>query len=89
MKKIALSTFAALILISLGAISANAKTKVVAKKAPVVQKPSIICSYDAYNCSNFKTRAEAMKVFSQCGGIKKDVHRLDADKDGIACESLK
>ncbi len=88
MRKIILSIFAILVLISLGTISASAKTKTIKKTLPV-QKSSIICSYDAYNCSDFKTRAEAMKVFSKCGGVKKDIHRLDADKDGIACENLK
>ena len=28
------------------------------------------------------------QVFDVCGGINNDVHGLDADKDGIACESL-
>lgn len=48
----------------------------------------IICSYNAYNCSNFKTHAEAQAVFEYCGGVNNDIHRLDADKDGLACESL-
>ena len=47
-----------------------------------------ICSYNAYNCSDFSTRAEAQGVFEHCGGVANDIHRLDADKDGIACESL-
>jgi hypothetical protein len=52
------------------------------------QKEEIICSYNAYNCSDFSTHAEAQSVFEYCGGINNDIHRLDADKDGIACESL-
>lgn len=48
----------------------------------------IICSYNAYNCPDFTTHAEAQKVFEFCGGINNDIHKLDADKDGIACESL-
>jgi len=48
----------------------------------------IICSYDAYNCSDFSTQAEAQEVFEYCGGVTNDVHRLDRDKDGLACESL-
>jgi len=47
-----------------------------------------ICSYNAYNCSDFTTHAEAQAVFEKCGGINNDIHRLDADKDGLACESL-
>lgn len=48
----------------------------------------IVCSYNVYNCSDFSTHAEAQGVFNYCGGITNDVHRLDADKDGSACESL-
>jgi len=48
----------------------------------------IICSYNAYNCSDFSTHNEAQNVFEQCGGVNNDVHKLDSDKDGIACESL-
>ena len=48
----------------------------------------MICSYNAYNCSDFSTHAEAQAVFEYCGGINHDVHRLDGDNDGIACESL-
>lgn len=47
-----------------------------------------ICSYNAYNCADFTTHAEAQAVFEACGGISNDVHRLDRDKDGLACESL-
>ncbi len=52
-------------------------------------QPSIICSYNAYNCSDFKTQAEAQKVYDYCmQKVGYDVHRLDRDKDGVACESL-
>lgn len=47
-----------------------------------------ICSYNAYNCSDFSTHNEAQSVYDACGGIDNDVHRLDRDKDGLACESL-
>ncbi len=46
------------------------------------------CSYNAYNCSNFSTHAEAQQVYDSCGGVLNDVHNLDRDKDGLACESL-
>lgn len=58
---------------------------------PVESTPpqeGIICSYNAYNCSDFSTHTEAQGVFEYCGGVTNDVHRLDADKDGLACESL-
>ncbi len=48
----------------------------------------IICSYNAYNCSNFSTHTEAQSIFEYCGGINNDIHRLDGDNNGIACESL-
>lgn len=47
-----------------------------------------VCSYNAYNCGDFKTHNEAQTVFEQCGGISNDIHRLDQDKDGLACETL-
>jgi len=46
------------------------------------------CSYNAYNCDDFSTHNQAQRVFEYCGGINNDVHRLDRDKDGWACESL-
>jgi len=48
----------------------------------------IICSDDAYNCSDFSTHVEAQEVFEFCGGINNDIHQFDSDEDGIACESL-
>lgn len=47
-----------------------------------------ICSSNVYNCDDFMTHAEAQKVFEMCGGVLKDVHGLDRDKDGLACETL-
>lgn len=43
-----------------------------------------------YNCSDFRTQAEAMAVYSRCQerGKDMDVFRLDGDKDGKVCESL-
>jgi len=46
------------------------------------------CSSNIYNCVNFSTHNEAQAVFEACGGINDDVHHLDGDTDGIACESL-
>jgi len=47
-----------------------------------------ICSYNAYNCSDFTTHAQAQALYDACGGASNDIHKLDADGDGIACESL-
>ncbi len=45
-------------------------------------------SADKYNCSDFDTQPEAQAFFEKLGGIENDVHRLDGDNDGVACESL-
>ena len=48
--------------------------------------PKPICSYNAYNCDDLPTKAEAQYVFEECGGLANDVHHLDGDGDGLACE---
>ena len=40
------------------------------------------------DCSDFPTQRKAQKFFKKHGGPKRDRHGLDADHDGIACESL-
>lgn len=47
-----------------------------------------VCSTNTYNCGDFSTHAEAQAVYEACGGASNDVHKLDANKDGQACESL-
>lgn len=48
-----------------------------------------ICSENLYNCWDFSTQAEAQAVFDYCWAeVERDVHVLDGDDDGIACESL-
>jgi hypothetical protein len=46
------------------------------------------CSADIYNCSDFKTQAEAQALFESCGGTAHDIHRLDRDNDGRVCETI-
>ncbi len=46
------------------------------------------CSPDKYNCSDFRYQEDAQTVYDKCGGEGSDVHALDRDKDGMACESL-
>ena len=48
-----------------------------------------MCSYNAYNCGDFGTQAEAqaVMVYCQSQGMG-DLHYLDGDDDGIACEGL-
>lgn len=40
------------------------------------------------DCPDFKTQSEAQAFFISQGGPSKDPHRLDQDKDGVACETL-
>lgn len=48
-----------------------------------------ICDYNAYNCDAFAIQIEAQACHDHCFSlVGYDVHRLDADNDGIACESL-
>lgn len=46
------------------------------------------CSSNIYNCPDFSTHNEAQACFEYCGGTSNDIHRLDRDGDGDACESL-
>jgi excalibur calcium-binding domain-containing protein len=41
------------------------------------------------DCSDFSSWRAAQKFYRQHGGPRRDPHRLDADHDGIACESLR
>lgn len=45
-------------------------------------------AYDR-DCSDFSTWRAAQKFYKRHGGPRRDPHRLDADRDGIACESLR
>jgi hypothetical protein len=48
-----------------------------------------ICTSDVYNCSDFSTQAEAQACHDYCfDQVGYDVHSLDGDGNGIACESL-
>lgn len=44
---------------------------------------------DEYNCDDFSTKGEAQVFFDKVGGTGNDINRLDGDKDGEACESLR
>jgi hypothetical protein len=47
------------------------------------------CSYNRYNCGDFDSQWEAQQCYDYCmAQVGRDVHRLDADEDGVACESL-
>lgn len=59
---------------------------------PTTQPPPVAvcdCSDNIYNCSDFSTHAKAQACYEYCKSLGRgDVHRLDGDNDGIACESL-
>ncbi len=46
-----------------------------------------LCETGTYNCSDFTTQDEAQEFLRSCG-TKRDVHGLDRDNDGFACEEL-
>ena len=46
------------------------------------------CNSNVYNCGSFGSHEEAQDVFAVCGGVDNDVHALDGDGDGVACENL-
>jgi hypothetical protein len=49
----------------------------------------IVCDEgNIYNCADFADQAEAQEVFEACNWGAKDIHGLDKNKDGIACQSL-
>ncbi len=60
----------------------------VAPTRPSINSSAYICSYNAYNCTDFSTHAEAQAVYEVCGGPNSDIHGFDRDKDGLACETL-
>jgi Excalibur calcium-binding domain len=41
------------------------------------------------DCSDFRSWKAAQRFYKNHGGPRYDAHRLDADRDGIACESLR
>jgi hypothetical protein len=67
------------------------KTKLVAATAAIAvlglaAPPAMAGDKD---CSDFSTWRAAQKFYKRHGGPRRDPHRLDADRDGIACESLR
>lgn len=79
------------LLVPTGTFAASKATHaLVAVKAARVSAPKARTTARVdYNCSDFISRADAMKTFRAAGGPQKDPYRLDADKDGIPCEELK
>ncbi len=51
----------------------------------IVAQPAV--AFRDRDCSDFRTQAQAQRFFERHNPAR-DPHRLDADHDGIACESL-
>lgn len=47
------------------------------------------CDTDTYNCTDFQNQSEAQTVFDSCFKNYGDIHGLDLDGNGKACENLK
>ena len=46
------------------------------------------CSGNLYNCADFSSHAAAQACYEYCWNVVGyDIHRLDGDDDGVACES--
>jgi Excalibur calcium-binding domain len=56
--------------------------------SPTGHRAGYQCWRNAYDCRDFCTRSEAQAAYRACGGLRDDVHRLDRDRDGLACERL-
>ena len=41
-----------------------------------------------HDCADFASHAEAQGFYEAHGGPDRDPHRLDRDRDGLACETL-
>ncbi|HEX5713210.1 MAG TPA: excalibur calcium-binding domain-containing protein [Solirubrobacterales bacterium] len=63
-------------MVALGAIAALALTS----------SPASAADKD---CADFNTWRQAQNFYKKHGGPRYDPHRLDADRDGIACEDLR
>lgn len=46
------------------------------------------CTRNTYDCSDFTTQVQAQACFDQCFPSKGDIHFLDGNEDGQACETL-
>jgi hypothetical protein len=58
-------------------------------QAPVSAATVPDCSANTYNCPAFSTHNEAQGVFEYCRNLEvSDVHDLDRNHDGAACEDL-
>ena len=60
-----------------------------ATSAPVQSVAVCSCSGNTLDCGNFSTHWQAQQCYDYCKSLGRgDIHKLDRDKDGGACESL-
>jgi endonuclease YncB( thermonuclease family) len=61
-------------------------------RPPATKQPSVgvcDCDHNKYNCSSFASRADAQACFDYCVGQGAgDVHLLDSNSNGLACENI-
>lgn len=56
---------------------------------PTEEEGVCSCRGNLYRCSDFATQEEAQACFEHCLElVGYDIHRLDGDNDGVACEAL-
>ena len=53
------------------------------------QQPQPAQPFNDKDCGDFQTHAQAQAFFESQGGPAQDPHKLDRNKDGVVCESLR
>ena len=88
-KKLSLLLFCILGLIPLCVFGYFAWSVIDVTRMVTPEKKVCDCSANVYNCDDFSTQAEAQECFEYCLSLGQgDIHFLDGDNDGIACERL-
>ena len=45
------------------------------------------CTANLYDCKDFRCQADAQACYERCRSLGRgDIHHLDRDRDGLACE---
>lgn len=71
---------------------AEVRVVVVPTPTPQSEAPPAVCdcSGNHYNCADFGSHSQAQSCYEYCKQtVGYDVHRLDGDSDGSACEALR
>lgn len=50
--------------------------------------PVCNCAANVYDCRDFSSPSAAQSCYDYCGGPANDVHLLDGDLNGVACETV-